>query len=212
MEKKLKVYELNIDSNGVIDGIDFISLVERPAVEYNFLTFNDQKNITQKYAIDVEDERIVLGVVMLADVPIYRINDVFGEHYIVFTKNEIKKILLKYFKEDKSGNVNLDHNPNRIINNKGAFLFQAYIVNRNLGINPPTAFKDVTDGSIIGAFKIEDNQIWSDIKSGEFKGFSIEGIFEYGRVVGHKFEKETKEDDEMVEYMHQIYKDLSKLK
>lgn len=211
MEKKLKIYELNIDPNRELDGIDFISLVQRPAVEYDFLKFSEQTKEKQNYSA-TNEERVALGVIMLADVPIYRNDKEIGEHYVVFTKEMTKNILLKYFKDERIASVNLDHNPNKIVADKGVFLFQAYIVNRSLGINPPTAFKDVTDGSIIGAFKIEDEAIWEEVKLGTYKGFSIEGMFEYGKVVGQKFEKEPKEDDEMVEYMVKIFNELKLIK
>ena len=208
MNKDLKIFELNIDEKLVEDGIDYIALVKNPAVQYDFLMFNEQ-NKKQNFAIENVDEKIVLGVIMLADVPIFRNNNIFGEHYVVFSKEITKNILIKYFKEDKTGNVNLDHNKNKIVVDKGAFLFQAYIVNRQLGINPPTAFSEVTDGSIIGAFKIDDDALWNDIKSGKFKGFSIEGMFEYGNVVN---ESNGLKNSEFDEYMFELYKELSKIR
>jgi hypothetical protein len=62
---------------------------------------------------------------------------------------------------------------------KGAYMFESYIINRESGINPPTGFDGVSDGSWFGSFKVENADIWKRIKDGEFKGFSIEGAFDH---------------------------------
>ena len=42
---------------------------------------------------------------------------------------------------------------------------------------PPKAFPDVPDGSWFISAKVEDDATWEKVKSGEVKGFSVEGIF-----------------------------------
>ncbi len=56
--KKDKVYELRIDEEDEISGIDSISLVDEPAIEVNWIAFNKQK--PQEFHIpDGEDEKYV---------------------------------------------------------------------------------------------------------------------------------------------------------
>lgn len=46
---------------------------------------------------------------MLADTPIYRWDRELGDYYIIFTKDVIAKMILKYSKNNFWNNVNLEH-------------------------------------------------------------------------------------------------------
>ena len=41
--------------------------------------------------------------------------------------------------------------------------------------------EDEPDGSWFGSFKVENDEVWAKVKAGQFKGFSVEGIFEYSK-------------------------------
>lgn len=167
MEDNILNYYLYIDDES---GISKVSLVKHPAVQYDFLLFNEAVKFTSD-----DEQKIVTGVVMLADVPILRISPIRGKHYVTFSKETIKKMVLKYFKEGRIYNVNLEHS----INADGIYMFESYIVDRSRGINPPKEFANVPDGSWMGSYKIENDEVWNDIKVGKFNGFSIEGAFNY---------------------------------
>ena len=49
----LPIYKLSIDELDFESGIDFISLVENPAIQKNFIAFNDIKT---KFAIQNEEK------------------------------------------------------------------------------------------------------------------------------------------------------------
>jgi hypothetical protein len=40
-------------------------------------------------------------------------------------------------------------------------------------------FEDVADGSWFGSFYVENEEVWNKVKAGEFRGFSVEGLFDY---------------------------------
>jgi hypothetical protein len=42
-------------------------------------------------------------------------------------------------------------------------------------------FEDCPDGSWFGSFYVENDEVWNKIKSGEVKGFSVEGLFIYDK-------------------------------
>ena len=93
-EGMLPVYKMDIvsDENSDLE-VDYVALVDKPAIEKNFLAFNEHE---QKMAFAIqEDEQIITGALMLADKPIYR-NDENGEYYVVFGKDTIKKIAQKF--------------------------------------------------------------------------------------------------------------------
>lgn len=203
MNKKLPVFSIHIsDNENGEEEVDFVSLVSSPAVQKQFEFFNQHEpgakiKSRQRFEIQDEEQRIVSGVLMLSDFPIYRNNDTFGEHFVVFSKDEIKKIVQRFFKKGYQGNVNLEHDKPV----EGVFMFESLIVDRDKGKNPFKGFEDVNCGSWLGSFKVDDPATWEDIKSGKFKGFSIEGLFEYRA-------KETTKEEQL---LSEIEKILSKV-
>ena len=124
-----------------------------------------------------EDEHIISGPLMLADMPIYRNNEKFGEHYVTFSADTIKQIAIKFAKKKYQNNVNLMHDPTMIV--EGCTMFESFIVDKNRGIMPMKGFEDVNDGSWFGSFYVENKEVWDNIKNGALKGFSVEGLFDY---------------------------------
>ena len=124
-----------------------------------------------------EDEHIISGPLMIADELIYRNNDKFGEHYVKFSADTIQKIVIKFSKKKYQSNVNLMHDPNQKV--EGVTMFESFIVDKKRGILPMKGFEDVADGSWFGSFYVENEDVWNKVKAGEFKGFSVEGLFDY---------------------------------
>ena len=89
-------------------GMFKISLVDDPAVMSNFQAF-DKQNIPQMYAIQDEEKRLVRGVVMRADFPIYRRDDKMGEYYIIYKADQIRIMAEKYLAESRQNDVNVMH-------------------------------------------------------------------------------------------------------
>lgn len=171
---ELPIYELMINEDLQDDAeVSFIALVDKPAIQKNWNAFKE--NV--KFQIVSEDKRIISGPVMLADVPIYRNDSVNGEYYVVFTKDTIFKIAQKFFKKGYQANVNLMHDSNQQV--EGVTMFESFISDVDRGILPMKGFEDAPDGSWFGSFKVEDDKVWEMIKEGKFKGFSVEGVFEY---------------------------------
>lgn len=171
--EKLPIYKLEINDDDTL-GMDGVALVEYPAVEVNFLTFNEQKPIQLQFN---ESQHIITGVALLADTPIYRNNKVYGEHFIVFTSETIGKMVERYSKNNLLNSVNIEHNDNRFVD--GVVMVESYFVNRERGI-VPTEFSNVPDGSWVVSFKVQNEEVWNLIKEGDVRGFSIQGFFNYG--------------------------------
>ena len=130
----------------------------------------------QKFAIQDEEKRIVTGAAMIADLPIYRRDDIRGEYYVVFDKESIFKIAKKWARSNKYDAVNA-HHKTPIMN--GVSLFESYIIDRERGVMPPKGFEEVADGSWFVSYLIDNDEVWSRVKEGEFKGFSVEGVFDF---------------------------------
>lgn len=150
------------------------------------------------FAVQDEEQKIVSGPLMIADLPIYR-RDEEGEYYVMFTKDQIKKIVQRFFKKGYQAKVNIEHGKPA----QGVYMFESYIIDRERGVNPPKGFEDVANGSWFGSFKVENESLWSKVKDGTFKGFSVEGLFKYEKTG----EVMTKEEETMAA----IFKILSQI-
>lgn len=187
MKKDIPVYQIVIDEvENMI--VDCVSIVEHPAIERNFLAFNNQeKNTvkTAKYKFSDEDKMQLLGVAMVPDEPIYRRDDVDGEYYVEFSKDEIETIVKVFMKKGLTKSMNVEHKANQ---NANSFIFQSFIVDDK--IKAPEILGDVPVGSWIIGVQVEDKDLWKEIKDGKRNGFSIEGLFKLLET-----NKTIKEDD-----------------
>jgi len=137
-----------------------------------------QKFTFQSFAIVNEDRRIISGPAMLADVPIFRsANGNVPDHYVVFKAETIYAIAQKFIKKGFGENFNLMHDSNQ--KTDGVSLFESFIVDSKRGILPMKGFEDAQDGSWFISAKVDNEELWQRIKSGEFRGFSVEGMFQY---------------------------------
>lgn len=191
---ELPIYEaLIIDE---IDGITAVSLVDAPAVESDFLKFNKEKE-KMLFSIDNEEKRIVTGVVLRADFPIYRITNNGYEYYIVFSQDTIIKMTEKMLKQNTFNNINLNHNDNRFI--EGVTLRELFIKDTEKGISPKD-FEDISNGSLFATYHIENNEVWEQIKQGTFNGFSIECYVNIEEVKEES--KEINTIEELLDYIN----------
>ena len=155
-------------------GMNKISLVDAPAVDVDFLSFSAHKQ-TQMYSVSDEEKRIVRGVIMRADYPLYRRDNVKGEYYVIYKADTIRKMAEKYLLESKQNEVNLEHQDNSDVD--GVQMVQWFIKDSTNGINP-MGFEDIADGSLFAEFHVVNDEVWASIKDGTYKGFSLEGLFD----------------------------------
>lgn len=172
MDLPIYLLDINEDEQAQTE-VNFIALVDRPAIQLNWQSF---KEATAKFAVD-QEKQIISGPLMVADMPIYRKDEEFGEYYAVFNAPTIEKIAIKYYQKGFQSNVNLMHDGDMIV--EGATMFESWIVNRELGKMPMKGYEDVSDGSWFGSFKVTNDKVWGMVKDGLIKGFSVEGLFQY---------------------------------
>ena len=183
-----KVYYINIDESEEL-GMFSVSLVDFPAVETQFLCFNEEKPKQLFFA--KPEEHIITGVALRADLPIYRRRPDGSEYYVVFTKETIKKMVARYSKQGMMNNVDLQHSGELV---SGVYMVESFIINDERGIRPKE-FSDIEDGSWIVSYYVEDESLWNKIKNGnDLNGFSISCMAN----LTEKFEKQepdTSEDE-----------------
>ena len=167
--KGLPLYRAEIID--IDEGILDISLVENPATKQDFVLFQEQERV--EFSVLDESKHIISGVVMSADTPIYRRSPRLGEFYILFSKELIQKMVEKMSREGRFNLVTLNHEDELV---EGVTLIELFLKDSEKGINP-SYLQDVPEGSLIASYKVENPTIWNQIKSGEFKGFSLSGFF-----------------------------------
>lgn len=166
----LPVYKMVLSDDETLTGVEFISMVESPAIESNFVAFNKNKI---KFATDKVKQNLT-GAFMIPDLPIYRYDDKNGEYYVVFTKEEIEKIATRFLKQQKTLNINYEHQDNSKVD---AVIIESWFTSKtdktkDLGFDFP-------EGTWAGTVHVEDNNFWSqEVETGNVKGFSIEGYLD----------------------------------
>ena len=153
-------------------GMFKISLVDDPAVMSNFLAFDNNRKV-QMYKVENEEKRLVRGVVMRADFPIYRYDKRFGEYYIIYKADQIRIMAEKYLLESRQNDVNLMHEQDSDV--EGVQMVQYFIKGNGVSVE---GFEDIADGSLFAEFHIVNDEVWSAVKEGTYKGFSLEGVFD----------------------------------
>lgn len=163
----LPVYEdvLSDDRCGMLR----ISLVDLPAVESDFQKFGKPVRVV----MESEEKRLILGVVMRAGFPIYRVDEERGEYYTMFSAETIRAMAEKYLDENRQNRVNLMHCGEEV---RGVNMVQLFIKDSAKGVSP-AGFEDIEDGSLFAEFHVEDDEIWNWIREGILRGFSLEGFF-----------------------------------
>ena len=196
--KKLPIYQASVDEEGT--GMFVVSLVESPAVEISWQLFEKAQEL---FKVENPDKQIITGVVMLADTPIYRNDPYMGEYYIQYSKGTIEKMVQKYFKENNQENVDTDHSFELI---EGIELQQAFIKDTEKGISPK-GFEEVPEGSLFFTYKVTSDELWNQIKTGSWTGFSLAGVFD----VKEQFNKqEDQEEQEVLDLIETLRKRIFK--
>jgi len=167
---ELPIYELMISEDMNDDAeVNFVALVDRPAVQRNWNAFKDKVN----FQIISEDKKIISGLLMLADTPIFRSDAANGDYYVTFSKETIAKMVEKFNKYGSNRKINIDHS-NMMVD---AFIIEDWLTedliydkSRKYGIEVPV-------GTYMIMVKIEDKEFWKNEVKGNGKfGFSIEGM------------------------------------
>lgn len=172
----LPIYEALISS--FEDGIVDISLVDMPAVESNWVAFNKQEQ-PLNFKVEDEEQHLITGVIMRCSFPIYRRDEMRGEFYIVYSKETIELMAQKLMQDGNHNRITLMHIEGSEV--EGVELREIFIKNTEKGINP-AGFEDIEDFSLFATYKVENPEIWSSIKNGDFKGFSLSGYFDIKQI------------------------------
>ena len=178
------IFAVNVDDPGC--SISAMSLVDDPAMSIDMVCFSKEQNM--KFSIQDETQHNILTCLVRVDFPILRVTDGGDPYYIVFNKETAKVLCQRLMKDGMQQNISLNHNGKLI---QGIQLQEVFIKDTEKGISP-VGFEEAADGSLMGVYHIEDDQLWNDCIEGRFKGISIEsllGIEEFKKKCNKKTKK-----------------------
>ena len=197
------IYELVIEDSA--DEIYAISLVSEPAIEMDFVYFDKEE---VKFSTVNEEQRIVMGPILVPDKKILRV-DGEGKPYYVFIKAAtIQKLAQKYLQNKYQSEVTIEHNGKRVAD---VTLIESWITESRTKDKSAVYGLSVPVGTWMGSMKIESDKIWNEfVKTGIVNGFSIEGLFSHQLVEAARESYLSKEIDELTDAESDLV--LSKIK
>jgi hypothetical protein len=169
----LETIELIIDEETDFSGIQAISVVERPAIEEDFIFLKSDKNKINLAEVDSE-RRILMGAALIPDKKIYR-RDVNGKEYnIFFTKDTVVRASQLFLMKGKQNNSTLEHE----IDIDGLSVVESWIIEDEVHDKSRKFGLDMPLGTWMVSVKVQNDVIWDEfVKTKKVKGFSIEGFF-----------------------------------
>jgi hypothetical protein len=159
------------------DGVYAVSLVSDPAIGVQFITLSQQKEI--QLATINEEQRILLGAVLIPNQPIYRNQD-GHEFNIVFPAETIKQVQQNFSRQGYQNNSTIEHSGDNLEDvtfvETWIKMDEVHDKSVHYGFNEPV-------GTWFAAMKVNNEDIWNNyVKTGKVKGFSIDGVFDMEKV------------------------------
>jgi hypothetical protein len=104
--QEYETYELILGDEE--DSVFALSLVENPAIQSNFVYFNTEGKVEVKFATADEEQKTIVGPILIPDLKIIRLKeDGKTPYYVTFTKDTVRKIAQKYIKDNNANNITL---------------------------------------------------------------------------------------------------------
>jgi len=173
MGKIRKLIELIIDETADMFGVDAISVVKFPAIEENFVFFN---NDFLSLAKADEEKKQLIGAILIPDKKIPRLDKETNEEYdVFFTKETIKQAQKLFMASLRNNSHTLEHNESV----EGLTVVESWIKeDEKFDKSNMWGFENMPVGTWFVQVSAEGNDdIWEKIKAKEVRGFSIEGWF-----------------------------------
>lgn len=165
-----RIIELIIDEENEFSGIEAISVVENPAIEEDFIALKEHKEV--KLAEVDKEKRILMGAALIPNKKIYRKGDE-EDYYIFFSEDTVRKASELFLMKGNQNNSTLEHN----IELKGMSVVESWIIEDEKRDKSRKYDFDLPVGTWMVSMKVNNDEVWNQVKAGEVKGFSIEGYF-----------------------------------
>tara|TARA_R110000737_G_scaffold348935_1_gene383942 strand:+ start:1608 stop:2459 length:852 start_codon:yes stop_codon:yes gene_type:complete len=170
--KPTSIVELIISGEEEL-AIDAISLVSAPAIEQDFVFFGKEKNNLTFAKVD-EEKRMLISPALIPNKQIFRHDpQTQSDYYVYFSKSTVRKASELYLKHNNHHKATYQHQ-DRV---SGVLTVESWII-EDSKLDKSTLYGfSLPVGTWMVKMKIENEELWQEIKSGTLKGLSIEGYF-----------------------------------
>jgi len=166
-----KVIEMFIDEENEMSGIEAISVVEKPAIEEDFIALKEHKGI--KLAEVDDEKRILMGAALIPNKKIFRRGKDDEDYYIFFSEETVRKASELFLIKGNQNNSTFEHS----IELDGMSVVESWILEDKEKDKSAKYGFDLPVGTWLVSVKVNNDEVWKKVKDGEVKGFSIEGYF-----------------------------------
>jgi len=160
----LPLFDISLED--IAQGMYKISLVDKPAIEENFIYFNEVEKVAM-FASDEKKE--VVGPIMIPNKEILRFSPDMGYYYVRFTKETIEEIMYKYSKEGLFNAFGINH----AYDTDEVVMLEVWMKESDNDKSKDYGY-DLPNGTVFVKAKIESDELFTSIKNGDINGFSIE--------------------------------------
>ena len=190
--KKIQDIEMIISDESV-DGVFAISLVDKPAIQEQFIYLSSHEI---ELKVTHEEKREVVGIALVPDKKIYR--NIDGEEFnIYFTSQTIEKTNELFMKNLNLNKITSQHERDV----EGVSVIESWIVEDSKQDKSNIYKLNAPVGSWIVKMKVYNDSEWVRVKNGEYKGFSIEGKYKEADV---KASEQVSETDELIKEIENL--------
>lgn len=167
----MRIVELLIDEEAALSGIEAISIVDKPAIDENFIALSEQKKI-QLAEVDKE-KKILMGAALVPDKNIFRQDEQDG-YYIYFSKDTVRQASELFLVRGNQNKSTLEHEADL----HGLSIVESWIIEDELHDKSRKYGMDLPVGTWMISMKVNNDDVWDNyVKTGLVSGFSIEGYF-----------------------------------
>jgi hypothetical protein len=190
--KKIQDIEMIISDENV-DGVFAISLVDKPAIQEDFIYLSSHEI---ELKVVNEEKREVVGIALVPDKKIYR--NIDGEEFnIYFTSQTIEKTNELFMKNLNLNKITSQHERDV----EGVSVIESWIVEDSKQDKSNIYNLNAPVGSWVVKMKVYNDSEWVRVKNGEYKGFSIEGKYKEADV---KASEQVSETDELIKEIENL--------
>ena len=194
----MRIVELVIDEEALYSGIEAISIVDRPAIEENFIALSKEHKI-ELAEVDKE-KRILMGAALVPNKNIYRQSE-DEEYYIYFSEDTVRKASELFLMRGNQNKSTLEHEAEL----HGLSVVESWIIEDETHDKSRKYDMDLPIGTWMVSMKVNNDEVWNDyVKTGKVKGFSIEGYFTDKVAMSSEFVTE----EEATEILEEIFDHL----
>ena len=166
----MKIIELLIDEKEALSGIRAVSVVKSPAIEEDFIYLSKQE--VELKVLDAE-KRILMGAALVPDKKIPRRNKDNELYSIFFSKDTVRKASELFLINSNQNNATYEHDHKL----SGMSVVESWIIEDEKKDKSALYDLNLPKGTWMISMKVNNDEVWKDVKEGKVKGFSIEGQF-----------------------------------